>query len=83
MKKNMKRVLLVALPVVILLATFFFLGNGPDPVEVLAVEEKPYAEKIIAGGQLGPDQETTLIAEVNGTVKSLSAEEGDRVSAGE
>lgn len=83
MKKNMKRVLLVALPVVILLATFFFVGNGPDPVEVLAVEEKPYAEKIIAVGQLGPDQETTLIAEVNGTVKSLSAEEGDRVSAGE
>lgn len=82
-KKNMKRVLLVAIPAVLIVAALFFVGNGAGPVEVLAVEVKPYAEKIIAVGQLGPAQETTLIAEVSGTVKSLTAEEGGTVSAGE
>jgi len=79
----MKRVLLVAIPAVLIVAALFFVGNGAGPVEVLAVEVKPYAEKIIAVGQLGPAQETTLIAEVSGTVKSLTAEEGGTVSAGE
>jgi membrane fusion protein (multidrug efflux system) len=79
-----KTVMVAALFFLILMAFIFaaFFLTRPAPVEAYRVTEKPYAEKIIAVGQLGLEQETTLVAEVNGTVKNVSIKEGDILSSG-
>lgn len=79
---RIKRLLLVIIPLIIIVSAAFIILNRPEPVEVLAIKEQPYSEKIIAVGQLKPEQETTLIAEVSGTIKSFVGAEGDIISSG-
>lgn len=78
-----KLVVIIAILAIILVVGFFLFQNHTKQVEVLAVAEKPYAEKIIALGQLSPRQEISLIAEVSGTVGGFYAEEGETIPAEE
>ncbi len=81
--RGRKPVIVVLALLILAAVVFIFVINRPPSVEVLVVKVQPYSEKVIAVGQLKPEQVTTLIAEVNGTVKSFHAEEGSTVAAGE
>jgi len=80
--KNKRTLLIIALILIIIVAAIIFLANKNEPVTVFSVNEEPYTEKIIAVGQLGLEQETTLVAEVNGTVDKLMASPGETITSG-
>ena len=67
---------------VALAAILVFIISRPEPIEAYSVTERPYAEKIIAVGQLGLEQETTLIAQVNGIIERVTIQEGATLSSG-
>ena len=80
--KSKRSLMIIGLIIIILVATIIFFANRDEPVEVMSVKEAPYTEKIIAVGQLGLEQETTLVAEVNGTIERIMAKPGESVSSG-
>lgn len=80
--KNKKIVVIFATALIVVFALIFSLINGKSAVEAFVVAEAPFAEKIIAIGQLGLEQETTLIAETSGTVNFLGFQEGQTISSG-
>lgn len=73
-----------ALVVLGLIAVFliFFAIRGNAPVEAFIVSEGPFSEKIVAIGQLGLEQETTLVAEVSGNIDGVYASESQTVNRG-
>lgn len=77
-----KAVIVISVLGLLLLAVFLFIEGRSAPTQALKVEEKLYAEKIIAVGQLGLEQETTLVAEVNGKIQSIFLEEGESIREG-
>lgn len=68
--------------VIIVAAAAFFIGNMEKGIDAIKVESAPYTEKIVAVGQLGLAQETTLVAEVSGTVREITIQEGSTLTAG-
>lgn len=80
--KNKKALIALALVIFVSIAVIFFLTNRHGGVEAFVVSEAPFAEKIIAIGQLGLEQETTLIAEVSGRVEATHTKEGQTTSSG-
>ena len=80
--KSKRSLMIIGLIIIILVAAIIFFVNRDEPVEVLSVKEEPYTEKIIAVGQLGLEQETRLVAEVNGTIEKIMASPGETVSSG-
>lgn len=80
--KNKKFVSVLSLIVILAIIFVFFVTRGNTPVEAFIVSEGPFSEKIIAIGQLGLEQETTLIAEVSGNVEFVYANENQTVTGG-
>ncbi len=74
---------MIVLALVILLAAIVFFATRDEPLPIFSVKEEPYTEKIIAVGQLGLEQETTLVAEVNGTVEKIMVNPGEPILSGE
>jgi len=66
---------------VIAVAAFFIL-NDDKSIEAVKAMSGPYTEKIVAVGQLGLSQETTLVSEVSGTVREITMQEGGTLNAG-
>lgn len=63
-------------------------GDGPDraaavPVHTVTVQPETVVESLELPADLHPDRRAVLAAEVSGTVETLTAEEGERVAAGE
>lgn len=80
--KNKTALLMIALALVILVASIVFFATRDEPLTIFSVTEEPYTEKIIAVGQLGLEQETTLVAEVNGTIERLMVSPGETILSG-
>lgn len=80
--KNKKAFLAISVLAILLIIGTVFFVNKDAPIPVFRVTEKPYTEKIIAVGQLGLEQETTLVAQTNGTIEKFLAKPGDSVPLG-
>jgi len=80
--KNKKMLAILSLGVLVGIASISFLTNNSAPIEALLVSEGPFAEKIIAIGQLGLEKETTLIAQTSGDIHFVNMQEGAVVSSG-
>lgn len=70
------------LAILVVTVAAFLIFNQEDGIEAVKIENGPYSEKIVAVGQLGLSQETTLVAEVSGTVREITIQEGGILSAG-
>ena len=80
--KSKRALLIIGLIIIITIAAIIFFVSRSEPTPVFSVTEEPYTEKIIAVGQLGLEQETTLVAEVNGTVDKFMANPGETITSG-
>ncbi|NCB41324.1 MAG: efflux RND transporter periplasmic adaptor subunit [Clostridia bacterium] len=82
MLKNKRVIAFLSLGVLAVIASISFLTNNNAPVEAFVVSEGPFAEKIIAIGQLGLENETTLIAQTSGDIHFVNIQEGEVASSG-
>lgn len=80
--KGKKKFVVAAVCGALLLSAIFGVASGGTAVKALIVAKESFTEKIVAIGQLGLQQETTLIAEVNGDIQSVTVGEGESISAG-
>lgn len=80
--KNKRTLMIIVLAIIVLIAAIIFFTTRAEPVQVISVKEEPYTEKIIAVGQLGLEQETTLVAEVNGTIERVTVKPGESIILG-
>lgn len=80
--KNKKFLIASSLAVILLIVVIVFFVSKDATVAVFTVNEEPYTEKIIAVGQLGLEQETTLVAETNGTIEKFLAKPGETIALG-
>lgn len=57
--------------------------KAPLDVRVRTLKAEPYVRDVIVTGRTQPSQNILLSAEIDGQIKALNKEEGERVSAGE
>lgn len=70
---------LIGLLVIFLFVFFNGKNSGSDYIKV---GEQDYVEKIVAVGQLGMENQTSLVSQVSGKINYIGAEAGGTVSAG-
>lgn len=80
--KNKRALIITTLILLILIvAVAIFFITKEEGVSAFSVIEEPYTEKIIAVGQLGLEQETTLVSQVNGIVETVTLKPGEHVAS--
>ena len=80
--KGKKTFVIAGALIFILGALYFGLMGGAAEAEAIVVSEEAFTEKIVAIGQLGLQQETSIIAEVSGEVQSVTVKDGENISTG-
>jgi membrane fusion protein (multidrug efflux system) len=80
--KKKRTLLAVALIIIIVIIAIVFFLSKDNPIPAYTVTTEPYTEKIIAVGQLGLEQEITLVAEVSGTVEKVTIKPGETINSG-
>ncbi len=81
-KWTKKKIALLGIILLLLISSFFLFGGGKSDSEYIKVKEQKYAEKIVAVGQLGMENQTQIISQVSGEIDYIGAKEGETVSAG-
>ncbi len=82
-KWTKKKIALLGIIGFLLIISFFMFSGGKSESEYIKVKEQNYAEKIVAVGQLGMENQTQIVSQVNGEIDYIGAKEGETVSAGE
>ena len=86
MKKSL-RIIGIALAVIIVLGTFWFLWRQSQPQEVsyeiLSPERRTLSKKTVATGKVEPRDEVNVKPQIQGIISELYVEPGDRIAAGE
>lgn len=77
-----KKTWIVLVPVIVVILAFFMIPREAEGYAYLELKERPYAEKVLAVGQMGPEGETAIIAKVSGTVESLGGKDGEILPKG-
>lgn len=77
-----KKGIYVAVAGLLILFIFIFFGGSNSGSDYIEVKEQEYVEKIVAVGQLGMENQTSIISQVNGKVDYIGADEGETVSSG-
>lgn len=82
-KKWTKKKIMVGAIIGLLIIFFFIFFNGKNVgADYMKVTEQDYVEKIVAVGQLGMENQTSVVAQVSGKIESIGADPGETVSAG-
>ena len=81
LSRKTKITVISGITAVLFIAVFLVVQNGGG-IPAMRIEPQDYEEKIVAVGSLELAQETSLTAEVSGTVQSITAAEGETVSSG-
>lgn len=79
--KKRKYIAAAGISLLVIAAVFVF-GRGSAADKSFKVTARDYSETVVASGVLRLEEETDLVAEVSGSVESLSAQDGDVVSGG-
>jgi len=81
-KWTRKKIAAVAGVVLLMVTSLFFLSGAKEEYAYIKVTEGPYAEKIVAVGQMGMENQTAIISQVSGKVELVEGIEGETVTKG-
>jgi multidrug resistance efflux pump len=82
LKWSRKKTWIAAAALLVLAISFFMFPKEGEGYDYLELKEGPYTEKVLAVGQMGLQGETSIIAQVRGTVQSLGGKDGETLPEG-
>jgi HlyD family secretion protein len=86
MQKNNRLIYILIAAVIVLLAVFYFKGQGKPKGEEVTIEKvskRTIKEMVGASGKVFPETEVKISSDVSGEIVELFVEEGDSVVAGQ
>lgn len=81
-KWSRKKIVITSAVLLLLIASFLLFGENKGGADYIKATKGPYAEKIVAVGQMGMENQTSIISQVSGKVNLVGGSEGETVSKG-